>query len=297
VLSKAHVLKAPIVDNVSSVDNGEFSSAKTLEARNSSSLQGSTSDDENDDVLAALFAPMLTSLSFAPSDEDSALLARRNVESNIRLPLVMDLFLGEDAVDSEEEQDEDHWHFATQTHRITGPLKYLVNVPQRFLQSTQHTQLAHVDEKDNCVFVNCSSRWHVHVSEVVAGGLLLLKGVLLPGDRFAAVVAEDSVWMVSAFQQTKSSTAHGHAIVTPSTPLNTVFAYSKGMLDNHHKLSLLWIPGVSVSMSHSTVAQEPRRRRSSVSNQHIAVSKSFYYPMQIQILDAPPLSIQSHHLL
>lgn len=163
--------------------------------------------------------------------------------------------------------------FATQAHAVGGPIRYLVNVPRNFIPEVPITDSQAGEE---CSFANCSSQWSLDVFEVTVRGLMLAKGSLLPGDRWTGSISSDSVFLISA--RRNRSAAHG---VSEHEESYNLVVKQSSLLDRYHKLFLLWMPAVSVSVSYSSAFHSSRKSLDS------SAGKASQAVFQIHALDAP----------
>ena len=154
-----------------------------------------------------------------------------------------------------------------------GPLRYLVCVPQKFLSEKA---ISDPTSEYDGLFINSSSRWVLDIAEVSLKGLLISKAHLLPGDRYTGPIATGSVFLVTAFPKQHSNGIG--SVRDPHNACNLVIRQAS-ILDRHHKLSLLWIPAVSLSVSHSSSWQSSRKSGDSIDG------KSSHF--RFQALDAP----------
>ena len=172
-------------------------------------------------------------------------------------------------------------HFATQTQLVGGPTRYLVCVPAKFLSIPSDP----LPSQFECQFVNSSCRWVINVAEVSSRGLLISKAHLLPGDRWNGHISNGSVFLVTVIPK-QSPTGLGAVKEANSHGSWNLLVRQASILDRHHKLSILWIPAVSLSVSHSSAWQTSRR--SGNMNIEGKVNSQF----RCQVLDAPS-SIES----
>lgn len=198
------------------------------------------------------------------------------------------------------------WNFSTFGNMsLQRPAKlYLTTLPPMFPRIAKHAMKA---QESNGVCINCSTKWTVQVYEVREIGYLNLKYELLPGDSGIIPIVPDSIWHISAREASSVRVPHQ----SETDVCNMTFACNEDLLNEHKKLSLLWLPGLSISLSHQfkerrksgapgrrdSNKEEVKRtslsagelRRTSANSEekgNVYSSKSLLYPFQLQILDS-----------
>lgn len=230
-------------------------------------------DTSLDDILSSRSSEAVTRGGHTQEDELSLLAKRAESKLLERLPSTVEQVLEEAEWGDDAEDSAGQWHFATQTHQSRGPQSYLVNVPAVFLRNSTGRA------REEGGFVNASSRWRLVVFELGPNGALIQRGVAPPGDRLTLPVCGDTVWVVSAAPDLKR-------------PDETVFTITlripSELVDSAHKLSLLWMPGVSLAVSRSDRLRAPplsgtlRPQQSST----LGISKSLPVAVLLQVLDS-----------
>jgi hypothetical protein len=194
----------------------------------------------------------------------------------------------EDGSMCDDDDDEGEWSFTTHLHKARSTSShYIVNLPAIFIPPVPIVPMKSIDP--NGVFVNCSSTLQLTVCEITVNGLLLTLQVLLPGDICPIVINHSRVYMVATApinsKIARRNSDHTNSAYSNSTlHLNMCLRLSDALLDNYHKLSVIWIPGTSVSVSRNG---RYRRASSSGASNMIGVHTLNYF-FQMQVLDRIP---------